>query len=174
MAGPNHKFAYDLIPEVNLRHNRCLSDAGDERFRLAVVHDVRDLAGGEKAVDGREIQPRTHGCPGNFHKPDLVFHEQRDVVPALQPGTTKEVSKAIRASVEIGPAQGLAARSHDYRRCVRLGLGMNSGVHGADANAWSIDAPLCLVRSVWGGWVARGWTGQPHSSTAIPYNRTTR
>ena len=88
--------------DVELRRRR------DEQPGVAVLEDVGDLLGGQVRVDARVVEPGALGGGHRLEVPEVVLHEERDVVAAAQPGVAVQVGEPVGVRLELGERQRLA------------------------------------------------------------------
>jgi len=113
---PSHR-GVDPLADL-LGHVRHLQRR-DEHPGVRVGDLVRDLLGGEVAVDERHVITGAGRRPVELEIPDMVLRQHRERVTPGEPEFTEQVRQPDRTVVEFGIADALAGDGGDNRRLVR-------------------------------------------------------
>ena len=129
-SGHEHALEARAFRGGGFRH-RPPRGRAEQHPRLRVGHDVGDLVRRQVGVDEREIQAGPLGAALDLEHPDAVFHEDGDVVAALEPGSPQQVRHPVGSCLELGERHGLARRAHDDGCLIRVVLSMLSREHAS-------------------------------------------
>ena len=107
------------------------ASAREEHLRVAIVHDVLHLLGGEVPVYRREVETRADRAPEELEEALLVSHDRSDRIAGPQAPGPQRLRNAVRALVEFAVGEPGTGIAKDQGGLVGMVLCTGSDVHAA-------------------------------------------